>query len=336
MQDNGKTKTTLCIEMLQYLSDGRVWKIADLAEKLQTNRRNISAYRQELEWYGEYEFAWVPGKQGGIRLIKDKIIPSIRLTDEEKEVLLVAGDYLKSRPGVFDYNLYQKAMSKIFASIKDVSQTEETLVVPVGTLTMSNEEFRKRYVALKECISKRMKISIEYLSIDNVRRTRIFSPYELFMYNNAWFVIGYCDLVKDIRYFKLNKIEKFMILYHEKKFIKPRSFDRKAYCDETGFKVGIDWMVDGDNAVSTDVKNDWVHLKLEFTGKPAVYVREYKHGENQVVTFDNDKTILECDMQYKYNALKFVLGFGTDCKVLEPEWLKVKVIETIKEVLKKY
>ena len=31
-------------------------------------------------------------------------------------------------------------------------------------------------------------------------------------------------------------------------------------------------------------------------------------------------------MHYKYNTIKFVLGFGTDCKVLEPTWLKEEVV----------
>ena len=41
MQDNGKSKTTLCLEMLQILNSGRVYKVSELAELLETNPRNI-------------------------------------------------------------------------------------------------------------------------------------------------------------------------------------------------------------------------------------------------------------------------------------------------------
>jgi predicted DNA-binding transcriptional regulator YafY len=153
------------------------------------------------------------------------------------------------------------------------------------------------------------------------------------MYNNAWFVIGYCHLANNVRYFKLNRIENFTILYYEKKFIKPRSFDRKEYFDETGFKVGIDWSNNSWDGSSANVKSDWVHIKLKLSGKPAMYVKEFKYGENQVVTaVDKDTTILECDMHYRYNAIKFVLGFGVDCKVLEPQWLKEEVVSIAKQM----
>ena len=62
------------------------------------------------------------------------------------------------------------------------------------------------------------------------------------------------------------------------------------------------------------------------SGRPAMYIKEYKYGENQVVTpIDKDTTILECDMLYKYNTIKFVLGFGVNCEVLEPVWLKDEI-----------
>jgi predicted DNA-binding transcriptional regulator YafY len=149
MQENGKSKTLLCIEMLGLMSDGRIWKIAELADELQTNPRNIVAYRQELEMYGGYNFAYVPGKNGGIRLIKDKLLPVLKFTEEEKKTLLVASDYLKSRPGIVDYDLYQKAMAKVFSSINVVPETEETFIIPGSSLVMSNEDFHKRYSALK-------------------------------------------------------------------------------------------------------------------------------------------------------------------------------------------
>ena len=41
-------------------------------------------------------------------------------------------------------------------------------------------------------------------------------------------------------------------------------------------------------------------------------------------------------MQNKENILVFVLGFGENCEVLEPEWLKEKVVETIDKIYGRY
>jgi predicted DNA-binding transcriptional regulator YafY len=104
--------------------------------------------------------------------------------------------------------------------------------------------------------------------------------------------------------------------------------------DKTGFKIGIDWSKQSWDGTSAKVEGDWVHIKLELSGKPAMYVKEYKYGENQIVTpIDKDATILECDMHYKYNTIKFVLGFGLDCKVLEPTWLKEEVISIAQKMI---
>ena len=45
MQENGKSKTTLCIRMLQILNSGRIYKVSELANLLETNPRNIIEYK---------------------------------------------------------------------------------------------------------------------------------------------------------------------------------------------------------------------------------------------------------------------------------------------------
>ena len=307
MQENGKSKTALCIEMLQVLNSGRIYKVSELANLLETNPRNIIEYKRELEDAG-YFIVSIPGKFGGYQLDKSSIIPSLKLTEEEQKILQVASDYLNARGDFLDYSIYQKAMSKIFSSMNTLPLVDETFIIPGVTLVMSNEELHSRYTAIETCISNKKKISIDFLSTDNVVRTRVIHPYKLFMFNNAWFVIGYCELANDIRYFKLNRIESFTEL--NQKFRVLLSYNERDYFDKTGFKIGIDWSKKTWDGSSAKVEGDWVHVKLEFSGRPAMYVKEYKYGENQVVTpIDRDKTILECDMNYRYNTIKFVLGF---------------------------
>ena len=123
MQD--QTKTTLSIKMLTYLNDGRVWKVSELAKKLGTNPRNITEYRKAIEAAG-YIIISKPGKYGGIQLEKNNVIPSLKMTQDEKRILQVANDYLKARKDFLDYDLYQNAMSKIFASMKTLPLTDDT------------------------------------------------------------------------------------------------------------------------------------------------------------------------------------------------------------------
>ena len=68
-----------------------------------------------------------------------------------------------------------------------------------------------------------------------------------------------------------------------------------------------------------------------------MFVKERIYGKDQKVEVVDDRTIiLSCRMQNKDNILKFVLGYGVDCEVLEPEWLKEKVASAIELIAKKY
>lgn len=322
MQENGQSKTSLVIRMLQILSSGRVYKASELASLLNTNQRNINEYKKEIEDVLRYPIITIPGKHGGYKLDTTAMIPSLRLSNDEKKILQIASDYITARGDFLDRDTYIKAMSKVFSSISNLPVLEETFVIPGVTLSMSAEELSKRHSAIESSIERKTKIIIDFLCADNVVRERTVHPYKLFMSNNAWFVIGYCEMAGDIRYFKLNRIEKFTLT--DKKYPSRSSYNEHDYFDKTGFKIGKDWHQTENNQQKDH--SDYVHIKLELTGPPAMYVKEYIYGKNQTVTaVDTKTTILECDMHYVYNTIKFVLGFGVDCKVLEPEWLKKEV-----------
>ena len=56
-------------------------------------------------------------------------------------------------------------------------------------------------------------------------------------------------------------------------------------------------------------------------------VKERIYGKNQTVeAVDQNTSILSVEMQNKEDILVFVLGFGANCEVLEPEWLREKVL----------
>ena len=74
-------KAAMCIKMLQAMNTGRIYKISELAEILETNPRNIIEYKKELEEAGYYIIS-VPGKYGGYKLDKSTIIPSLHITKE--------------------------------------------------------------------------------------------------------------------------------------------------------------------------------------------------------------------------------------------------------------
>ena len=79
------------------------------------------------------------------------------------------------------------------------------------------------------------------------------------------------------------------------------------------------------------------YVKLSTPVNMFMLAKERIYGKDQnVEVIDANTTILSCKMQNKENILEFVLGFGSNCEVLEPEWLKEKVFETVDKIYQKY
>jgi predicted DNA-binding transcriptional regulator YafY len=214
---------------------------------------------------------------------------------------------------------YGKAMGKITSAIMSRdTMTDDTLIAYRFPLAMPQEELEGRYVAIQQCIANKTVLDIEYLSLDNEVSKRSIHPYKLYMYNNAWFVLAFDESNGDIRYFKMNRIDKYTI--QNRKFRVLLTYNENDYLDEHGMKQN----------------GEWYPIKLKLTGNYAMLVKERIYGKDQKVeVVDEHTTILSCRMQNKDNILKFVLGYGVDCEVLEPEWLKKRISETIEKIREK-
>ena len=181
---------------------------------------------------------------------------------------------------------------------------------------MPQEELEKRYFAISHCIATTTIIDIEYLSLKNEITKRSLHPYKLYMYNNAWFVIGYDEAKKDIRYFKLNRIQNFNIT-NRSFFRIPTTFNENDYIDDFGMKNN----------------GNWYPIKLKLTGNFAMLVKERIYGKNQTIeSIDQKTTILSVEMQNKDDIVSFVISFRDKCEILEPEWLKEEIINICKKI----
>ena len=318
------TRTAASIMMLQILYSRDIVSVSELANLLQTNPRNIPEYKKELQYAG-YLIDSVPGRYGGYRLVKQALFPSIKLDKSEIKALSQSVEFLLTKKDFLERDNFLSAMNKVMSAVGGSEEAMGFTVINQHGLTMPFEELQKRYYAILHCINNRLVLNMDFLSSDNVTRNRNIYPYKLFIYNQAWFVIGYCERAGAIRFFKLTRIENFKVT--DRRFRKPSKFVFKEsdYFDKYGFKVGMDW-----TKLPAEETQMWHHVKLMMHGRPAMYVREFVYGRNQVVTpIDKDNTLLECEVQYRYNVIKLVLGFGSDCDIIEPDWLKTEVLEIV-------
>lgn len=312
-------KAAMCIRMLQILNTGRIYKISELADLLNTNPRNILEYKKELEEVAcetnhSFFIETVPGRYGGYRLSKNYVIPSLKLLPEEKESIIEGFNMLMNKSNFLKKDIYSIAIGKIASSIELPEDDRDLLSADGYKLTMPESDIKKRYDLIEEAIASERVIEIEYESIKNGLKKHILHPYKLFIYNNAWFFLAFNPEVDEVWYFKLNRIVNIKLL--NKKFRVWKGFNPKDYFDGNGFKNN----------------GDYIHLVLKAKGLRKQLFKERCYGKNQKITENDGGSItIEMDMQNENQIISLVLGGGSEVEVLEP----VSIIDGVKAELSK-
>ena len=89
-------RSAQCIKMLQILNARKRVSVAELADLLETKKRNIIELKKELEASG-YVINFYTGKYGGYELDKTANIPAIKFTESEKIALTEAYDFISKK-----------------------------------------------------------------------------------------------------------------------------------------------------------------------------------------------------------------------------------------------
>lgn len=318
MSKNDYHKTTLCIRMLEYLYSYDKRSIQEIASYLDTNPRNIPEYRKELQDAG-YIIDSVQGKNGGYILQKKGMLPAVNLTYSEKIGLKAGLNYLSSREDFMQQSNFNRAMAKVAAQVN--MNQEDKINPPVikqFTLSMDRRDIANRYISFGKCIISRNRIRMKYIPMDCEAVEITIHPYKLFMYDDAWYVIAYCEEVDEIGYYKLNRVISFDIL--QKTFRVSVLYKERDYLDEYGMRK------DGAS----------IPVKLLITGRYAAHIGEFIYGKNQEIKeVDENTTLLSVTMQNEERILNFIMGFGKDCRIVEPDWLRESLKKKCLEIMER-
>lgn len=309
-------KTSASIKLIQILTAKKDFISTDeLAEMLDTNKRNIREYVQEIEEAG-YFVESKRGLTGGYRILNHTTLPATNLTDEEINALKDSAEFLKENNYEL-FNDYNNAVSKCLSSVNYKDNLSLEAIYDKFPLAIPKKELMDRYQTVADAIEDQYKCDMNYKSSKNVVKRHTIHPYKLFNYNSGWFVLAYDEDKNDFTYFKLNRMES---IYKKKSHFTKMDFDENEYLDEFGMKKN----------------GEYYHVELEFSNL-NVYIEERVYGKNQELEIIDDNHIkLSCDMQNKDMIVSFVLSFKSNCKVLAPDWLKEEVSNELLKMMEYY
>lgn len=199
------------------------------------------------------------------------------------------------------------------------SVSDRFIVNPADVIPEKNLD--ENYIqTAREAIEKKYRLKIEYFSFSNDELTcRVIDPYILEIREGCYHLIGFCHLRNELRDFRISRIRKMEML--EETFERPENF-YEQYSQNRFEKMT------GDEEVT---------LKIIFEGQTARYIKEYENYKaDKITNLDDDRILFEKKATYTPDILQWVLRFGADAEVIEPETLRFEVMWEARRMAQKY
>jgi len=289
-------------------------KLSEIATALEVDERQVRRYRDHLEQAGIYIDS-DRGRFGGYKLQNDNLLLGLNVLEQELYSLQLVERYLA------DINhIAAKDISILLAKISVLCEKEKDQIDFSNYMskeTISNINLnveKKKFLDIHAAVLSRNKIKIDYNSLNSGKYTRIVRPYHTLQYKQDLYLIGFCELKKEIRDFKISRIENYEVL--DEKFSKDESFDPEKFMENC---FGI-------------YKDNEYDVKLKILHPMSQIIKEKIWVKNQVITeSDNRSIIFKARMRGLTEIKTWILGMGSNVIVLEPQ----EIIEEIKNEINK-
>jgi len=198
--------------------------------------------------------------------------------------------------------------SRLFVSVpktpKDYSSHDEVI-----------EELSMAILARKTC-----RISYNTFSEEEIReKTYDINPLHFFERDGGLYVFVVVSYFKDIRLLAVERIKS--IEMSEKPFDWPKDFDPEILLNKA---FGLYW-------------DDPFSARIKFPPSQARYIKERTWAEQQQIDDQPDGSIiLTLETSGSYDVKRWVMSFGSDAELLEPEDLREEICNEAKKMAQAY
>lgn len=196
--------------IVQFLRLGRLLTAQRLAEKLQVSQRTIYRDIQDLQLSGMP----IEGEAGvGYTLRRDHDLPPLMFTRSELTALVLGVRLVSAWGGAENVVAANQALQRIEAVLPAELRDEldSILLYAPGGFHMA-QHLRERLDLLHAaCLAKRA-IEFGYAREDGERSSRSVRPLALSFWTGVWTLASWCELRKDFRAFRIDRMEDVLVL----------------------------------------------------------------------------------------------------------------------------
>ena len=245
------------------------------------------------------------GKGGGIGLLDSFILNKSILSEDEQNEILCA---LKSLQAT-NYKDNNSVLSKL-SNLFGTTNTNWIEIDFSGWNSNSEENFS----LLKHAILNTKVVSFDYYSSYGEKTTRSVEPLQLWFKDKNWYLKAFCKLKESYRIFRLSRIKNL--------FISDETFIRKLP------EIQLE-------SRSLEKNHDIVNLKLNINSSQSYRVYDEFDYDQITVNDDNTFTVSASYPQGEW-IYSYILSFGPDATVLEPEYVRNIIKVRLSKMINKY
>ena len=306
-------KNSRLFQILYLLMEHQELTAGWLAEKLEVSIRTIYRDLDALSASGIPVYCQ-KGKGGGIRLMEHFQLNRSLLDDKEQENLLTALQNLETL-GIFDDSGLISRLSALFR--KHPADWLEVDFDSWGSRIREQEYFE----VCRTAILSYHVLRFTYYNSSGIESSRTVEPFRLCYKGGSWYLKAYCLQKSAFRLFRLNRISQLETL--PETFLPQRIPSKSDFTDV------------GRQSQKHSPSSAKLSLTLRFTHQAAYQVMDIFLPEE--ISEQEDGSFLVCTSfpPGKW-VLGFLLSFGKEVLVLEPESLREELAKESQEIHKLY
>ena len=287
-----------------------------------TIEKDLWAMRNESELGYYAPIAYSKAERGYYYEDDDYSINELSLNDEDLMAIKFAAKTLDQFRDIPIFRQYENAIDKIVnrIAISPLSEEGDLAFVQFETAPSSAEQGILQ--RLCSAVGDQHEVSFCYHKFNlNQPSSYNLAPYLLKEYRNRWYLIGFNNEKNTMQTFGLDRMSKLEV--SSKRFVIQEKFN-----PDTFFKHSI-----GITQLSAEPQK----VVLDLSPMQAAYLKSQPIHPSQVVISENkQRTRIELFVLETYELKSFILGLGSQAKVVEPPSLARQVQEELKASLNGY
>ena len=299
------------------LKSGSCPAMADLVRDLEVSKRTVE---RDIEVLRDFFGAPIifDRKRRGYRYEDPDFCldsPDLRLTEGEFIAMFVAHRLMGEVSAFPGYDLCRRAMEKLAGLLpsavpEKAEQIDQIISFGIPALRGDPTRLEEMCARISRAIQERKTIRVRYYSAYARRETtRLVDPYHLRYSQSAWYLVAYCHTRKEVRTFAVDRMSSLSLT--EEVFEIPEGFSLEDY-------FGKSWRIE---------RGEPFKARVRFSPLVARYIHERQWHPSQQVKMEEDGCLVACFEVNGWGEFKrWVLGFGGEALVLEPQRLAEEIV----------